>query len=117
MFWNGILKTHWSFDDCNFNILTGLRNYFGLPGAKPNFIRPFKRALSSMTPTIITDNGQVEIVIGAAGGTKIPTAVTMAIMRYLWFGSTIKEAIDEPRFHHQLVPNEVQYEYGNIEVS
>jgi gamma-glutamyltranspeptidase / glutathione hydrolase / leukotriene-C4 hydrolase len=69
-----------------------------------------------MTPAIITNNGKVEIVIGAAGGTKIPTAVTMAIMRYLWFGSTIKEAIDEPRFHHQLVPNEVQYEYGNIEV-
>jgi gamma-glutamyltranspeptidase / glutathione hydrolase / leukotriene-C4 hydrolase len=56
----------------------GLKNYFGLPGSKPNFIKPYKRALSSMSPVIITnENGIVEMVIGAAGGTKIPTAVTM----------------------------------------
>lgn len=66
-----------------------------------------------MSPTIITDeNGDVKLVLGAAGGTKITTGVAMTIMRTLWFGQNIKEAIDAPRFHHQLLPMEIEYEYG-----
>ncbi|KAF2884624.1 hypothetical protein ILUMI_21545 [Ignelater luminosus] len=94
----------------------GFVNYFGLPGSPNNAIAPGKRALSSISPTIITDkNGDVKIVIGAAGGTKITTAVALVIMRNLWFGQNIKEAVDAPRFHHQLYPMEVSYEYGNIQ--
>lgn len=52
------------------------KNYFGLPGSPNNKMEPGKRSLSSMSPTIITDkNGDVEIVIGASGGTKIVTAI------------------------------------------
>ncbi|XP_055681546.1 glutathione hydrolase 1 proenzyme-like isoform X2 [Lutzomyia longipalpis] len=91
----------------------GLKNYFGLPGSPPNYIRPRKRALSSMSPTIVVGNdGNVKLVIGAAGGTKITTAVAMATMRILWFGQDVKEAVDAPRFHHQLIPMWVDYEYG-----
>ncbi|XP_053698974.1 glutathione hydrolase 1 proenzyme-like [Sabethes cyaneus] len=60
----------------------GLKNYFGLPGTECNYIRPQKRALSSMSPTIIVgSNGNVKLVVGAAGGTKITTAVAMVKYR------------------------------------
>ncbi|XP_055618642.1 glutathione hydrolase 1 proenzyme-like isoform X2 [Toxorhynchites rutilus septentrionalis] len=94
----------------------GLKNYFGLPGSEPNYIRPQKRALSSMSPTIVVGkNGEAKLVVGAAGGTKITTAVAMIIMKSLWFNSDIKEAVDTPRIHHQLIPMSLQYEYGNLE--
>ncbi|XP_058468197.1 glutathione hydrolase 1 proenzyme-like isoform X2 [Malaya genurostris] len=94
----------------------GLKNYFGLPGSERNFIKPQKRALSSMSPTIVVGkNGKVKLVVGAAGGTKITTAVAMIIMKTLWFDNNIKEAVDTPRIHHQLIPMAVQYEYGILE--
>nr|XP_029712294.1 glutathione hydrolase 1 proenzyme-like [Aedes albopictus] len=56
----------------------GLQNYFGLPGSKRNYIQPQKRALSSMSPTIVVgSDGNVKLIVGAAGGTKITTAVAM----------------------------------------
>ncbi|XP_055314832.1 glutathione hydrolase 1 proenzyme-like isoform X2 [Sitodiplosis mosellana] len=92
------------------------KNYFDLPASPGNHIAPQKRPISSMSPTIVTDgNGDVRLVIGAAGGTKIPTAISTVIARLLWFEQDIKEAVDAPRIHHQLAPMEVQYEYGNIQ--
>lgn len=54
-------------------------NYFGVPPSPGNYIKPQKRAMSSMSPTIITkqSNGDVRLIIGASGGTKIPTAISM----------------------------------------
>ncbi|XP_050684638.1 glutathione hydrolase 1 proenzyme-like isoform X2 [Leptidea sinapis] len=94
----------------------GITNYFGIKPSPANFIAPHKRPLSSMSPSIIVDrNGNAKLVIGASGGTKITTAVALVTMRKLWFGETIKEAVDAPRFHHQVFPMNVKYEYGITE--
>lgn len=91
----------------------GFDNYFGLPYSSANKVEPGKRPLSSMSPSIITDkDGEVILVIGAAGGSKIPTSVALVTMRVLWFGQDLKQAVDGVRFHHQIFPMEVSYEYG-----
>lgn len=86
-------------------------NSFGVPSSKLNLISPGKRPLSSMVPSVFTDSeGKVRLVIGGNGGTKITTSVAFVSIRHLWLGDTIKQAIDAPRLHHQLFPNEINYE-------
>uniref|UniRef100_A0A1B6C3P5 Gamma-glutamyltransferase n=1 Tax=Clastoptera arizonana TaxID=38151 RepID=A0A1B6C3P5_9HEMI len=96
--------------------LPGQINYYGLKPSPYNFIEAGKRSMSSVCPTIIVDKtGEVLMVIGASGGTKIITSVAGTILRYLWLGQSIKEAVDESRIHHQLQPMEINYEYGIID--
>ncbi|XP_055845780.1 glutathione hydrolase 1 proenzyme-like isoform X2 [Episyrphus balteatus] len=94
----------------------GVPNQFDLPPAPSNFIEPQKRAMSSMSPMILTNStGHVKLVIGSAGGSKIITAVAQIIARVVWFGEDIKTAIDAPRIHHQLIPNILSYENESLE--
>ncbi|XP_026813149.1 glutathione hydrolase 1 proenzyme-like isoform X1 [Rhopalosiphum maidis] len=91
----------------------GVVNYYGIPSSPANFIKPGKRPLSSMCPTIFTDkNGDFVLGAGAAGGSKITIATAYVSALKLWYNKTLKEVIDKPRIYHQLVPMEVQYEYG-----
>ncbi|XP_076392246.1 glutathione hydrolase 1 proenzyme isoform X2 [Megachile rotundata] len=88
-------------------------NGFNLPPSPANFIRPKKRPMSSMSPTIVVDeSGNVRLVIGAAGGAKITSAVAIAMALNLWSGYNVKQAVDARRIHHQLLPMAIQSEHG-----
>ncbi|XP_044272828.1 glutathione hydrolase 1 proenzyme-like isoform X2 [Tribolium madens] len=87
-----------------------MNNSFNVPPSEANYIVPNKRPLSSMVPSIIVGDEGVELVIGAAGGTKITTSVAQITVKNLWFGTPIGQAVQEKRIHHQLYPMEVEFE-------
>ncbi|XP_073832370.1 gamma-glutamyl transpeptidase [Musca autumnalis] len=83
----------------------GLINSFGVPASPANYIKPGKRPMSSMCPAIILDHeGNVKMLVGAAGGTKITTSVAATIIKYLIFNETMDQAVNDGRLHHQLAP-------------
>jgi len=94
-------------------------NSFGVPASPANYIAPGKRPVSSMAPTIIMEKStqQIQLVLGASGGTRITTSVAQVAMLNLWFNEDIKKAIDSPRLHSQLLPEEVIAERGFDAVS
>ena len=95
----------------DFSIHPGVPNAFGLVGAENNAVEPGKRPLSSMSPTIVLDNGgQPVLTAGAAGGPKIITQVVLAIVRQFDFEESLTDAVERPRLHHQWRPNAVSYE-------
>lgn len=88
-------------------------NTYGLPPSPANFIAPGKRPLSSMAPTIVTNNASgVRMVVGSAGGSRITTANMIILFRHLFFGEDLKTTLAKPRLHHQLAPMLVDYEAG-----
>uniref|UniRef100_A0A1B0GEJ3 Uncharacterized protein n=1 Tax=Glossina morsitans morsitans TaxID=37546 RepID=A0A1B0GEJ3_GLOMM len=86
----------------------GVVNSFGVPASPANYIHPGKRPLSSMCPSIILDgDGNVRLLVGAAGGTKITTAVAQTIIKYLILNESLHQAVNDGRLHHQLAPMKV----------
>lgn len=93
----------------------GEPNMFGLIGNEANAIEPGKRMLSSMTPTIILKDGNPFMVVGSPGGGRIITSVFTTIINVIDFKMSLDSAIDKPRFHHQWLPEYLQYEAGAID--
>ncbi len=88
----------------DFSAKPGAPNMYGVVGSDANAIAPFKRPLSSMTPTILIRGGRAAMVIGTPGGSRIFTSVFQVLTDVYDFGLPLKTALARPRFHHQLLP-------------
>ncbi|MEZ7944593.1 MAG: gamma-glutamyltransferase, partial [Flavobacteriaceae bacterium] len=94
----------------DFSSKPGVPNMFGLLGAKANEIAPEKRMLSSMTPTIVEKNEALWMVVGSPGGSTIITSVLQTILNVHEFGMGMQESVNQPRFHHQWLPDMIMIE-------
>ena len=94
----------------DFTTIPGEPNAFGLQQSDRNLPEPGKRPLSSMSPTILLDDGKVVLVAGASGGPRIITATMQCILNCVLFDMTPKQAVGAARFHHQWMPNVLQFE-------
>lgn len=98
-----------SMDD--FAAAPGFPNGYGLVQGEANAIAPGKRVLSTMTPSIVLDStGQVYLLLGAAGGPRIITAVYQVLSLVIDRRWTLREAVSAPRIHHQALPDEILVE-------
>jgi gamma-glutamyltranspeptidase / glutathione hydrolase len=94
----------------DFSIKPGVPNMFGLIGNKANAIAPGKRMLSSMTPTIIEQNGKLHSVVGTPGGSTIITSVFQTVLNVLEHGMSMQQAVNALKFHHQWLPDKTVFE-------
>ena len=94
----------------DFSAKAGVPNMFGLVGTEANSIAPGKRMLSSMTPTIVEKEGKLSMVVGTPGGSTIITSVLQTILNVYEFDMGMQEAVNAPRFHHQWLPDLVNFE-------
>ncbi len=91
----------------DFAIQVGKANQYGLVQGNANLIAPNKRPLSTMTPTIVTKNGKIVLIVGSPGGSTIATTVLQVIEDMIDYSMTIKQAVDAPRYHMQWLPDNV----------
>lgn len=91
----------------DFSAKPGVPNMFGLIGNEANAIEPGKRMLSSMTPTIVTKDDKVFLIVGTPGGSTIITSVFQTILNVIDFNLPVEEAVSRGRFHHQWKPDHI----------
>jgi gamma-glutamyltranspeptidase/glutathione hydrolase len=96
----------------DFAVKLGVPNMFGLIQGPANAIAPGKRPLSSMTPTIVLENGSLRYVLGSPGGARIISTVANILLSATEGGLNIQQAVDAPRFHHQYLPDKLYLEPG-----
>jgi len=99
----------------DFSIKPGQPNQFGLIGGEANAVAPNKRMLSSMSPTIITKDGQLYLILGSPGGPTIISSVFQVFLNVSEFGMMLADAIALGRFHHQWAPDEIWLERGSFD--
>lgn len=94
----------------DFNPQPGVTTENGQIGTSPNQIKPEKRMLSSMTPTIVGKDGRPYLVIGSPGGRTIINTVFQTVLNVLEFEMPVHKAIEALKIHHQWLPNYTRYE-------
>ncbi|WP_232004563.1 gamma-glutamyltransferase [Providencia rustigianii] len=98
----------------DFTTKVGEKNMYGLVQGERNSIAPGKRPLSSMSPTIVTKDGKVFLVLGSPGGSRIISITLQTALNIIDHGMPPQEAVNAPRIHHQWLPDEVYYEQRGV---
>jgi gamma-glutamyltranspeptidase/glutathione hydrolase len=93
----------------DFSAKPGAANAFGVVGGDANAIEPGKRMLSSMSPSLMTRDGKVELVIGTPGGSRIFTSIFQVMNNLYDYGMPLEKAVAAQRVHHQLLPKDTIY--------
>ncbi|MBD8454997.1 gamma-glutamyltransferase [Serratia rubidaea] len=93
----------------DFSAKPGVANAFGVVGSNANAIEPGKRMLSSMSPTIVTRDGNVTLVIGTPGGSRIFTSIFQVLNNIYDYHLPLQQAVAAQRVHHQLLPKDTIY--------
>lgn len=96
----------------DFAAVPGQPNAYGLIQSEANAVEPKKKPLSSMSPTIIIEDGKARIVAGASGGPRIISATVQVLLNQMQFGMTPGQAVAYPRIHHQWMPDVLNAENG-----
>jgi gamma-glutamyltranspeptidase/glutathione hydrolase len=96
----------------DFSAKPGVPNAYGLVGGEANAVEPRKRPLSSMSPTLVLEDGRPFLVTGSPGGSRIITTTLQVIMNVIDHDMNVAEATLAPRIHHQWLPDELRIEEG-----
>ncbi len=94
----------------DFSVKPGAPNMYGLLGGEANAIEPGKRMLSSMTPAILSKDGELFMVVGTPGGSTIITSVFQTILNVVDFNMPMQKAVNAKKFHHQWFPDRIDIE-------
>lgn len=98
----------------DFTTKVGEKNLYGLVQGATNSIAPGKRPLSSMSPTLVTKDNKIFLVLGSPGGSRIISITLQTALNIIEFNMPPQEAVNSPRFHHQWLPDEVYYEQRGL---
>lgn len=98
----------------DFTTKIGEKNMYGLVQGERNAIAPGKRPLSSMSPTIVTKDSKIFLVLGSPGGSRIISITLQTALNIIDHGMAPQEAVNAPRIHHQWLPDEVYYEQRGV---
>lgn len=99
----------------DFSVKPGAPNMYGLVGGEANAIAPNKRMLSSMTPAILSKDGQLFMVVGTPGGSTIITSVFQTILNVVDFNKSMQAAVSAKKFHHQWLPDDISVEENALD--
>ncbi|MCK8309390.1 gamma-glutamyltransferase, partial [Erwinia amylovora] len=95
-----------------FSVKPGTPNVDGLVGGEANAVQPYKRPLSSMSPTIVVKDCKTWLVTGSPVGSRIITTVLQILVNSIDLVMNVAEATDAPRFHHQWLPDQLRVDTG-----
>lgn len=98
----------------DFSARPGAANGFGLVQGTANAIAPGKRPLSSMTPTIVSKDGRIALVLGSPNGPRIISVTLQTLLNVVDYGLPLQQAVDARRIHHQWLPDVVLAETGAV---